>query len=75
MSTRDPTEPLSCRGTESTRRALERRAEQLGIKRSDLQRTITVQALRLLGETVHDARVDKLLDTESARDVLGALGA
>jgi len=74
-NTRDPTEPLSCRGTESTRKALERRAERLGIKRSDLQRAITVQALRMLGETITDARVDRLLDTASAREVLGDLYA
>ena len=72
---RDPTEPLSCRGTASTRSALERRADQLGIKRSDLQRAITVQALRLLGEIVHDARVDRLLERTGAQDVLGDLYA
>lgn len=57
---RAPTETISARLTETGRKALEKEASTIGIKRSDAVRVLLVQTLRDRGHKITDPRVDRI---------------
>ena len=61
---RAPTSTASARFTDSGMRALEKEAKRNKIRRSDMLRALGVEALRLRGHTIEDARADRSLGLE-----------
>jgi Ni,Fe-hydrogenase III large subunit len=65
---RAPTSTASARLTQSGMRALEKEAKGSKLRRSDMLRALAVEALRLRGHVIEDARADRSLGLDESED-------